>query len=340
LTACLITVIDQAGTAHMVTLAAMFGAIQVGWCWVIAANRKPGLKPLNYHLRTCTMQRKQDRLIDSHSSRGNIMLDKLNLEDVELEYEVHGTGEPVVLIHGSVVADTYLPMLSEPALSRYKLLRYRRRGFGNSTHPTSVISIRDQANDCLRLLRKLSIPRAHVVGHSYGGVIALQLALDHPEAVHSLAVLEPALVGIIPNSAQFSALEPVVETYQNRHKQAALEAFLQLVAGPNWREWFDRLPGSFEMALADADNFFRVELPALSEWQFTPDDASRIHQPMLAVLGAESAPVFPEIQKLVLSWFPQARPVTIPRANHMLQASEPRAVAEALADFWNKVPMG
>jgi pimeloyl-ACP methyl ester carboxylesterase len=268
------------------------------------------------------------------------MLQKVNLKDAQLEYEVHGTGEPVILIHGSVVADTYLPMLSEPPLSPYKLLRYRRRGFGNSTHPTSTISIRDQANDCFALMRHLNIARAHVAGHSYGGVIALELALEHPDAVHSLALLEPALVGIIPNAAKFmDAIGPVVETYQKGNKQAALEAFLIWVAGPDWRKSFDALPGSFEMALADTDNFFRVEVPALNEWRFTRDDANRIHQPILAVLGGDSAPVFPEIQKLVQSWFPQARPITIPKVNHMLQAVAPGALAQVLSGFWKDVPM-
>jgi len=90
----------------------------------------------------------------------------VTIEGSELEYEVHGTGEPVILIHGSVMADTYSLMLSEPALSRFKLVRYRRRGFGHSTHPSSTISIRDQANDCRALMRELNIERAHVVGRS------------------------------------------------------------------------------------------------------------------------------------------------------------------------------
>jgi pimeloyl-ACP methyl ester carboxylesterase len=266
------------------------------------------------------------------------MLEIAMLHVGQLEYQVHGTGEPVILIHGSVAADTYLPMLSEPSLSRYELVRYRRRGFGYSTHPTSVISIGDQANDCAALMRHLNIARAHIVGHSYGGVIALQLALDHPNAVHSLALLEPALVRIIPNAEKFmNPIELAVESYYRGDKAAALEAFLLGVVGPDWRRLFDALPGSYEMALADVDNFFRVELPALSEWRFTGEDARRVRQPILAVLGGHSAPVFPEIQKLVLAWFPQVKPVTIPGVNHMLHAIEPRAVGEEFANFWTTV---
>src|SRR5262249_16940826 len=100
-----------------------------------------------------------------------IMLKKVAIDGYQLEYEVQGAGEPAVLIHGSVIADTYLPMLSEPSLGGFKLVRYRRRGFGNSTHPPSIISINDQANECRNLMSELNIARAHIVGHSYGGVI-------------------------------------------------------------------------------------------------------------------------------------------------------------------------
>jgi pimeloyl-ACP methyl ester carboxylesterase len=269
-----------------------------------------------------------------------IMLNKVTIEGYQLECEVHGVGEPAVLIHGSVLADTYLPMLSEPSLSSFKLVRYRRRGFGNSTPPASTISISDQANDCWALMSELNIARAHIVGHSYGGVIALQLALNHPEAVHSLALLEPALVGFVPKAAEFmGALAPVIETHRKGDCRGALEGFFLHVAGPDWRRSFDALPGSLEMALADIDNLFRVEIPAMGEWRFTRDDAGRIHQPLLAVVGGESAPVFLEIQELVQSWFPHAKPVIIPRTNHMLQAIEPRALAEVLASFWKKAPM-
>ena len=268
------------------------------------------------------------------------MLKKVTIEGYQLEYEVHGAGEPAVLIHGSVLADTYLPMLSEPSLSGFKLVRYRRRGFGNSTHPVSIISIGDQAHDCWALMRELNIARAHIAGHSYGGIIALQLALDYPEAVHSLALLEPALVGVVPNAAEFvSELAPVIETHQKGDRQGALEGFFLQVAGSDWRRSFDALPGSLEMALADIDNLFHVEIPAMGQWRFTRDDAGRIHQPILAVVGGESAPIFHEIHELVQSWFPRAKPVTIPGSNHMLQVVEPRALAEVLANFWKNLPM-
>ena len=112
-----------------------------------------------------------------------------------LEYESHGEGEPVLLIHGSHVADAFLPLTREAALAdRYRLIRYHRRGFAGSDPHSGPFSVEEQAQDALALVKHLGLERAHVVGHSYGAVTAVQLALDAPRAVHSLVLLEPPLM--------------------------------------------------------------------------------------------------------------------------------------------------
>jgi hypothetical protein len=81
------------------------------------------------------------------------------------------------------------------------------------------------------------------------------------------------------------------------------------VVGPEYRRVLDRmLPGAFAQAVADADTFFRIEFPALEQWNFTQAEARRITQPVLAVLGADSATLWPgweEGYRLVQDWLPQ-----------------------------------
>jgi pimeloyl-ACP methyl ester carboxylesterase len=128
-------------------------------------------------------------------------MDRARIDGRELAYEVGGAGEPVVLVHGSHIADAFAPLLAEPLLTdRYQLILYHRRGFADSTHPEGPLSIMQQAADCRALMQYLGVPCAHIVGHSYGGAIALQLALDAPVAVHSLALLEPALL-MVPSAS-------------------------------------------------------------------------------------------------------------------------------------------
>src|SRR5215217_4741448 len=123
-------------------------------------------------------------------------MESVTVNGVELEYEATGSGEPVLLI-SPVLADGFVPLVSQPALAdRHLLIRYHKRGWVGSTHTPPPVSIGDHADDAAALLEHLGIPRAHIAGHSTGASIGAQLALDHPEKVHTLALLEPTLVSL------------------------------------------------------------------------------------------------------------------------------------------------
>src|SRR6266508_5816147 len=94
-----------------------------------------------------------------------------NVNGTQLEYEVVGSGEPVLLI-SPVLADGFLPLLSEPALAdRYQLIRYHKRGWVGSTHTPPPVSIADHAADAAALLGHLGVSSAHVAGHSSGAAV-------------------------------------------------------------------------------------------------------------------------------------------------------------------------
>src|SRR5205823_2307422 len=79
---------------------------------------------------------------------------RINLDSVDLEYDVQGSGEPVLLIHGSIVADAFLPLLAEPRLtSNYRVITYHRRGFAGSARARSPCTMGQQAADGRALLR-------------------------------------------------------------------------------------------------------------------------------------------------------------------------------------------
>ncbi|MDO8616177.1 MAG: alpha/beta hydrolase [Dehalococcoidia bacterium] len=266
-------------------------------------------------------------------------MERANVDGIALEYEEQGSGEPVVLIHGALIGDTFRPLMAEPALKdRFRLIRYRRRGFAGSSRANAPLPISRQAADCLALLRQLGVQRAHLVGHSSGGAIALQLALDAPEAVRSLSLLEPALLDVPSGPRLSEQIERTVQIYESGDKAGAVDAFLQAACGKTYRTAVERvLPGAMEQAVADADTFFGVELPSVGEWTFSREDATRIKQPVLAVLGADSDAVWPgwgEGHRLLLEWLPQAKPFILPRAAHLLQVQNPRDMAEGLATFF------
>ncbi|HEX2339338.1 MAG TPA: hypothetical protein VHI98_02570 [Vicinamibacterales bacterium] len=94
--------------------------------------------------------------------------------------------------------------------------------------------------------------------------------------------------------------------------------------------------------VADADTVLGVELPSLQEWRFTREDARRITQAVLGVLGSESASIWPgwnEVQKRLREWLPQTEPFVLADANHALEEKDPRGVAEAMVPFLARHPM-
>jgi pimeloyl-ACP methyl ester carboxylesterase len=273
-------------------------------------------------------------------------MDRATIEGVELEFEIRGTGEPVVFVHAGVFADWFKPLLEESALTgHYRMVSYHRIGYAGSSRVAGPVSIAQQAAQLRSLMRRLGIERAHIVGHSSGGNIALQLALDAPDSVRSLALLEPALVAAPSGPQKDSAatgsslqIGPVLQLYDAGDKAGAVDAWMRAVGGQSYRAALDRaLPDAFDQAVADADTFFGQELPAVRQWSFTREEAIRITQPVLAVLGAKStevSPVFGKRQELLLAWLPKVEAFLLPDATHLLHVQNPRVMAAGLAAFF------
>jgi pimeloyl-ACP methyl ester carboxylesterase len=157
--------------------------------------------------------------------------------------------------------------------------------------------------------------------------------------VHTLALLEPALVGFVPSGLEFgNQMQLVASLLQEGKKPEALDTFLHTVfeGSPNYREIIEKqLPsGAYDIAVRDLDIMFRLEAPALQTWDFTTDDAKHITQPVLYVGGENSALYFQEIHKLVLTWFPQADTKMLPNMSHMLHVKNPKLIADVLRDFF------
>ena len=113
-----------------------------------------------------------------------------NINGVELEYQIIGSGQPLLLI-SPVLADGFVPLVAERVLAeRCQLIVYHKRGWVGSTRTPGPVTVAEHAADASALLDHLGIARAHIAGHSSGAAVALQLALDHPEKVHSLLLLK------------------------------------------------------------------------------------------------------------------------------------------------------
>ena len=272
-------------------------------------------------------------------------MNTITINGKKLAYEVRGAGEPVLLLHCGFVADSFVPLMNDSNLSgQYRLINYHRVGYGQSDRASGSMSVVQQAADARALLQELGIQRAQIVGHSYGGVVALQLALDAPEVVHSLALLEPSIPAALADpEVALKFMEGVGKAFAQfgaGDKAGAVDTWLTGAFGPGYREIADRaLPGWFEQAVIDADVVFQVEAANIQQWNFTQVEAARITQAVLSAYHQDNWPGFQKSHELLKAWIPQTETAVLPIERHLLQIMNPSAVAVELAGFFARHPI-
>lgn len=263
-----------------------------------------------------------------------------DINGLELEVYDQGSGEPVVFVHA--MREEWYGVLAEPALAdNYRLVYYHRRGYGRSTRTGIPLSLPQQAEDCRAVMRHLGIERAHMAGLSGGGLILLYFAREFPDAVHSLALLEPALVNILEDDAEFQQLMarvgPLIEAGD---VSAAVDMFFQGVVGPDYAELFDRTvaPGWWDRMIGDMDAGL-ADMAAVNAGQFTAEDAARIKAPVLNMMGGDSRPMYRKIHQTVNAWMPHAESVVLPDTTHAMPQTNPKGTAKRLAEFFSRHPL-
>jgi pimeloyl-ACP methyl ester carboxylesterase len=277
----------------------------------------------------------------TYSTKAGMKMPDMQLTNIQgVDLEVHdsgGPGEPVVFVHGGM-GDECFAVIQEPSLTeRHRVIHYHRRGYGRSTTEGLPLTIQQQAVDCRAVMRHLGIERTHMAGLSYGGTILLQFAVDYPEAVQSLALLEPGLPSVLAESAEYGeAAAAAGPLFEAGDTEGAVNTFFEAIA-PGFRTRFDEtLPaGWYERWIADCERVvFPHDVPALEAWQYTADDAARITAPVLNVTAARTASFFTDVHETVQSWIPHAQRAVVPDATHAMLEEQPKASAQLLAGFF------
>jgi 3-oxoadipate enol-lactonase len=242
---------------------------------------------------------------------------------------------PAVLIHGHS-ADLRLWEPQVPALldAGYRVVRYDVRGHGRSSVPATGYSWEHYLADLRTLLDHLRVAHAHLAGISMGGAIALQLALEEPGRVVSLALLDSALPGFAYSPEFEDDVERLREAVRAEGPRAALE-----------RHWlthpiFDgvrRQPKAFA-----ALRRMVLDYPAadyLDEAEYPPPERpaiERLHDvraPALVVVGERDLPDFRIIADILAENLPGARKLVVSDAGHLPSLERPEAVNPALLSF-------
>jgi pimeloyl-ACP methyl ester carboxylesterase len=251
------------------------------------------------------------------------------INGVELHYELSGSGEPLVLVHGSWGDhhnwDRVVPALAES----FRVLAYDRRGHSASERPAGQGSVFEDADDLAGLIDELGLAPAHVAGNSFGAAVALRAATRRPEVFRTLIVHEPPLFPLLAGTA----LEPALAEVQQRvgavvalledgnHEDAA-RLFTNTVAfGPGaWDDQFT--PQMRAVFIANAPTWLD-EVRDPDALQMDLHALAGFDKPALLTSGTESAPFFGPVVDMLAESLPRSERVTIDGADHVPHVSVP-----------------
>ncbi len=257
---------------------------------------------------------------------------KLSLGEISLSYEVTGEGQPLLFIHGLGSSGRDWELQVAFFSSHYRVVTFDLRGHGQSDHPPGPYSIRLFAADTAGLIERLGIAPAHVVGLSLGGMVAFQLAVDRPDLLRSLVIVNSGPEFVVRS---FKDLLGVVQRFlivrllgMRRMGEVLAERLFPKPEHAPIREMF---------AARWAENdrrAYEAAMRAIVGWSVT-EHLGEINIPTLVVASDQDyTPV--AVKEAYVARMPRAELVVIEDARHAVPVEHPEAFNLALQAFLSK----
>ncbi|KKM09879.1 hypothetical protein SY88_17015 [Clostridiales bacterium PH28_bin88] len=267
-------------------------------------------------------------------------MSKINVNGIQLYYEEHGAGEPLLLIEGLGYA-TWMWYRQVPDLNReYRVILFDNRGVGESDKPDLPYTIEMMAADAAGVLRSLGIRRAHILGVSMGGYIAQAFASQYPDLTHTLTLVCTSFGG--PRAAPMprSTLDAMTRVTGLTPEEAILQG----------------------MSVAFAPEFFsshQAEVRKIAGWRLarpTPryawehqfnavaradleERTAGIQAPTLILTGDADLVVPAKNSRLLADTIPGSRLVVFPGAGHLVFIEQATEFNREVLAFLGQHPM-
>ena len=236
-------------------------------------------------------------------------------------WEESGTGDPVLLIMGlgytSEMWHRTRPLLS----ARFRTIVFDNRGVGKSDVPPGPYSISQMAADAAAVLDAAGVERAHVFGISMGGMIAQELALTHPERVHSLILGCTACGGRGGVPAAEEVLKVLMARATMTPEEGALAMAPYIYDSSTPRERIEEDLAIRRCTYPSAAGYLG-QVQAIMAWT-SLDRLRDIQTPTLIIHGESDQLVPPENARILAQHIPGARLVMLPRASHIFPTDRP-----------------
>ena len=201
----------------------------------------------------------------------------IEINDAKIHFQEYGEGRtdqsPIVLIHGSTVDSLTDWETIAPALARHHLVFTPDcRGHGRSNNPLTSYSFKELAGDVVAFVRAMGYEKAHIIGHSNGGNVALVTLMEHPEVVQTC----------IPQAAN-----AYVTRYLIEREPGVFDPDRVGREVPEWRDEMIALHGEANGTEYWRDMLWLTMKEIISEPNYAPSELARVERPVLVIMGAD-----------------------------------------------------
>jgi 3-oxoadipate enol-lactonase len=248
-------------------------------------------------------------------------------------YETQGRGFPIVFVSGGGILDRRgWDEQFETFAKHYTVVRYDVRGIGRSARPLGSFS---HSEDLYALLTFLKIKRAHVVGLSVGGAIAIDFAIEHPEVVDHLILAASGLSSDAKSEANLQSLAAIAGLVKTK----GIEHVIQLTLDTPFVLSKQNAAGREKVRQIYLDNkdVFESGFPLYVLWQPTqppPENSlANIRARVLIIRGDSDSPAYAVMTDKISKGIPRSFTVVIPGGTHFLNLEKPAKFNQAVLNF-------
>jgi len=260
------------------------------------------------------------------------------INGVSIFLEEFGSGDPLVLVHGSWVDHMEWPFVVPLLAPRFRVTVYDRRGHSQSERLPTQGSIHEDASDLAAIIARAGAP-AHVLGISMGASISLRLAAERPELFQTLIAHEPPLLDLLRDDP---ATRPIAENLTTAFVSVA-DAIAAGKVEEGARRFHEMIlgPGAWDTMLTDDERRMLINnAPTFLDETRDPDilgidtaALSGFRGPVLLSDGSETPPFFTMVLDKLAAVLPNATRKTFAGAGHIPHVTHPQEYVAAITEF-------
>jgi pimeloyl-ACP methyl ester carboxylesterase len=257
-------------------------------------------------------------------------------DGVELHYLEKGKGVPIIFVHASPIDCTSYERHLGPLAESYRAIAYSRPyNYPNTNKFQPRYSYEIEADYLATLIKKLGLEKAHIVGHSNGGNVALCLGIKHPELVRTLILAEPGVQfkGDPVDETLALGAKKIRELFEQGKPEEAVKAFFAW----DQAQW-DKLPEDRRKLFLRNARALEAVFVKSEPTEVDREDVKKLAMPTLFLSGEvteKSLPYLKRITKEMMELIPEKsrQEVVIPGAHHGIILSHAEQSRKALLEF-------